>query len=103
MRHRRPVTLEEIEARVERIPEAGCWIWLGSLSRNGYGKLGDCQGIHRAVFALFKGPIPAALLICHSCDVKCCVNPAHLFAGTDQDNKNDGMTKGRTIGNKTNH
>jgi hypothetical protein len=87
------------------VPESGCWLWVGSLnSSDGYGKV-EYGGraprrkkelAHRFVYKLAFGPIPPGMVVCHKCDVTCCVNPNHLFVGTVGDNNRDRNRKGRT-------
>lgn len=80
------------------VTESGCWVWCGYLMNNGYGGVRSGKNItyaHRLSYKLFKGDIPSGLHILHQCDVRACVNPAHLRAGTNQDNIRDSMVKGR--------
>jgi len=80
------------------INDNGCWIWVGSRRPNGYGQHwlnGKNLSAHRASYLLFVGEIPAGVCVCHRCDTKVCVNPAHLFLGTYQDNTDDMINKGR--------
>lgn len=76
----------------------GCWIWNGALRKDGYGILkinGRCDGAHRYSYEISKGEIPTGLFVCHKCDVPSCVNPEHLFIGTQEDNMKDSVSKGR--------
>lgn len=83
-----------------RNPLTGCWLFTGCIIKNsGYGQIGDgARGrllAHRASYALFNGPIPEGLMVLHSCDVRACIKPTHLFVGTGKDNMQDAMRKGR--------
>jgi HNH endonuclease len=75
-----------------------CWIWTTRKNKGGYGNISwhnsECLS-HRIAWELTNGTIPDKLNVLHSCDNPPCCNPAHLFLGTDQDNVNDMIEKGR--------
>jgi len=80
----------------------GCWIWQGAKGKDGYGQFAITHHknipAHRAAYVLTHGVIPDDMLICHNCpegDNPACVNPAHLWPGTQQQNVQDSITKGR--------
>jgi len=75
----------------------GCWNWTRHVGKNGYAWFRqDGHGhAHRWAYARFCGPIPPGLWVLHSCDNRRCVNPAHLFLGTNGDNIRDMVAKGR--------
>ncbi len=78
-----------------------CWLWQGSLTK-GYGQI-KLQALdeikpHRVSWVLAHGKIPKGIKVLHSCDVRNCVNPSHLFLGTTLDNINDKISKGRHKG-----
>lgn len=80
-------------------PNSGCWLWLRSINNKGYGSGslgGKRQYAHRYSYERSVGLIPDGMKVCHRCDVPCCVNPAHLFVGTQRDNMRDAAIKGRT-------
>jgi hypothetical protein len=96
-------TLEErFWSRVDKKGLDDCWNWKGWRDKDGYGqiKIGR-KGIlaHRAAYQFFTGKIPDGLLICHKCDNPSCVNPNHLFLGTQKDNIQDAVKKGRMAAN----
>ncbi len=76
-----------------------CWIWRHITTSKGYGLIfdGRMYQTHRVAWAEINGPIPAGLHILHKCDVPACVNPAHLFLGTNADNMRDRGEKGRHL------
>lgn len=77
----------------------GCWPWHGKMHPDGYGQTGIAglpRFAHRASWVLSFGPIPAGLVVMHSCDNRRCVNPAHLSLGTHSENARDRMVKGRS-------
>jgi hypothetical protein len=79
-------------------PNSGCWLWHGATYTAGYGHL-SYQGKHwtasRLAYLMAYGVHPGDLQVCHKCDVRCCINPAHLFLGTNSDNQRDSGSKGR--------
>ena len=90
------LTLNDIEARSHMDPNGGCWLWGGSLSGNGYAMFSG-KPVHRLSLALKLGaPIKKGCMSCHACDVRCCVNPGHLYEGTPLDNAFDRMARGRS-------
>jgi hypothetical protein len=79
-----------------------CWEWQGCINDNGYGIFWYKVVIrsHRFSYLLNKGPIENGLCVCHKCDNPSCVNPEHLFLGTQGENMKDMMTKGRAVAPK---
>lgn len=75
-----------------------CWPWKRNTNPQGYGTLkaqGKMQRAHRLAYELSRGPIPEGMVVCHTCDNPSCVNPHHLFLGSQRDNVRDMMSKGR--------
>lgn len=95
-------TTEYMEARCVPVTESGCWIWEGDVGNHGYGIVYEGRRskylAHRVAWELAFGELPAGMLVCHRCDVSTCVNPLHMFLGTNQDNSDDKMRKGRWRG-----
>ena len=88
-------------SRIVKHPRPGCWLWQGFKDVHGYGvirrggKGGKAVLTHRYSWELHRGEIPKGLHVLHSCDVPACVNPDHLFLGTQADNMRDMRSKGR--------
>lgn len=89
---------------VRKSDSTECWLWDGAVTPDGYGRiiyLGITRLAHRVSYELHHGFIPPSpngrklWHICHHCDIKKCVNPAHLFLGTNQQNQADKNAKGR--------
>jgi len=78
-----------------------CWLWTGSTLKGGYGSFWIRAPVrhkvlaHRFSWELHKMGIPEHTNVLHSCDTPACVNPGHLFLGTQQDNVTDMIVKGR--------
>lgn len=77
--------------------DSDCWYWRGSHTNLGYGVIAAAgeKRAHRAAWVLWNGSIPEGMSVLHRCDVRCCVNPDHLFLGTHKDNMQDMTKKGR--------
>jgi len=92
----RTSVLDRIETRLDK-NSGDCWVWLGCKDSKGYGTI-SCDGIqkkvHRVVYELLVGPIPAGLCLDHLCRVKACCNPQHLEPVTNRENTLRGNTWG---------
>lgn len=103
---RRPLSERFAECVLMPDKPGDCWLWTGGLKSGRGGKLrygliaagghaGGSMTAHRVSWELHRGPIPPGMKVLHKCDVPSCVNPEHLFLGTQRDNVYDCMAKGR--------
>src|SRR5690242_17489981 len=110
LRQRRPMFPEGFAERFwSKVKKtSGCWLWTRSRTKAGYGQFTvrkvSQQPLyaHRIAWMLMRGKIPDGKHVLHDCDVRHCVNPDHLFLGTQQDNNEDRDRKGRTASGDTN-
>lgn len=95
----RPFSPEWIRARTEREPGKGCLLYTGFTDRSGYartywkGKEGVL--IHRVAYEVAFGEFDPGMKVCHRCDVPNCIEPSHLYLGTQKDNLREMFAKGR--------
>lgn len=87
--------------KVDKKEEGQCWNWKGYKGRTGHGQMTIMQKqvyVHRFSWELHNGrEIPDGMYVCHKCDNGSCVNPNHLFIGTQKENVDDMVSKGRAI------
>lgn len=89
---------QRFEEKYTPEPNTGCWLWTAAGDR--YGQIAWWDGrtlahAHRVAWELYRGPLLAEQKVLHRCDVTWCVNPDHLFLGTQSDNMADMARKGR--------
>lgn len=91
---------DQLYQQIEKDQETGCWNWVGSMFASGYGQFINKlvskhpTPAHKASWIINIGSVPDGLLVCHKCDNRRCVNPNHLYLGTNSDNMLDRSQRG---------
>jgi hypothetical protein len=100
-------TEQRLRSRIDfQAGDNGCWLWTGSKDDGGYGWFSvdvKTMRAHRVSYELHYGPIPDGFFVLHGCDVRHCVNPSHLYLGTQFDNICDRDTRGRNAETNKTH
>jgi hypothetical protein len=89
--------ISRFESKFVPEPNSGCYLWIAAAGKRygHFGLHGKVVDAHRASYELYVSKIPEGKCVLHSCDVPLCVNPAHLFLGTQTENLDDMTKKGR--------
>lgn len=96
--------IERLFIGIDRSDSNSCWIFKArTVDKDGYARIRQnyiYKRVHRASWELKNGKIPKGMLVCHKCDVRLCINPNHLFLGTQKDNMRDMVNKNQAINNR---
>lgn len=100
------ITIDRFWGKVDIQGRNDCWEWIGAKQSNGYGNFSfnSCYILaHRFCWLIYFGKIPDGLFVLHHCDNRRCLNPKHLFLGTQKDNLKDMDLKGRRCRGEKHH
>ena len=89
---------DRISEKITYEPTSGCWLWTGGLSSYGYAamQINKMQRlVHKIMFERCNGEVPDGGILCHTCNVRSCVNPNHLYVGTPASNYHDAVAANR--------
>lgn len=102
---KRPIK-ERLLSKITVDDSTGCWNWNKGKDKNGYGQIAYPEAgeyrAHRVSYLVFVGKIPAGSFVCHRCDNPSCINPSHLWLGTNDDNMADMVEKRRSARRESN-
>lgn len=103
----KPVSLEYLLEKTYPEPNSGCWLWSGLHDKNGYGRVSPkkfrLRNTHRLMYFFTYGEFDRSLQVLHKCDNPACINPSHLFLGTNIENVADRQHKFRTVKGKAHY
>jgi len=92
--------IQKFEERYIPEPNSGCWLWVGASvnGEKGHFRMRGREWIaSRAAWELYRGPIPEGAYVLHHCDNPWCVNPGHLYIGSQTDNMQDAKRRNRLV------
>lgn len=98
--------IDRIESNYLPEPNSGCWLWTGYVANDGYGQIkinGERWKAHIMSFNIFRGGLSGGKMILHTCDIRCCINPDHLYEGDVRDNSRDMVNRGRSLAGEKHH